>query len=220
MKKLLILMIVLGLYSNINTFGQCSTDLLFPVSIGMSKFQTINTLNLNENVYEVKDWLNYWSHLEYLSGDSVYTSEVYFKFKAHNCIKSNDNIVFLNFADNKLYKMTFAIWFQPKDFNKCLENYNQILESLKKEFPVYDEYISYNNTITKEQTGEGFWLYKNEEEKHYDKFEQIAIGYNIEYEMKWNEYSQEAFKTGNIEKYVLNISYVNCKDTKRDRRGY
>jgi hypothetical protein len=220
MKNQIILIIVFGLYSNIKVCGQCNTDYLFPVNINMSKFQAINSLNLKDNICEVKNVLNYWSHPDYLKGDSVYNSQVNFKYKTHSCIKSNENVVLLNFADMKLYKMILRIWFKPEDFNKCLENYNQILESLKMEFPVYNEYIYYTDTTTKEQEGEGYWLYKSEEEKHKDKFEQGSIGYNIEYEENRSGYTKEWYKTGNIDKYLLEIIFINCKETKLDRRGY
>ncbi len=105
-----------------------------------------------------------------------------------------------------------------KDNDKCLENYNQILESLKIEFPYYDGFILSNKTDG--QIGEGYWLYKSEEEKFKDKFEQVSIGYNIEYESKWSEYYLDWHRTGNIDKYLLEITILNCKDTKLDRRGY
>ena len=219
MKRFIILIIVFGLLSSIETLGQCYTDLLFPVKVEMSKFQAINTLNLQENVYEVKDALNYWNHPEYLDGDSIYYSQVNFKFRKHNCIKSTDNIVLLSFADQKLYQLTLRIWFMPKDFDECLANYNQILESLKMEFPYYNGFIT-SNKETDEQIGEGFWMYKSEEEKHKDKFEEVSIGYKIKYEKKWSEYYKELYKTGNIDKYLLEITFSNLKDTKLDRRGY
>jgi len=220
MKNKTILILILGVYVNIHVFGQCITDNLFPLDIGVSKFQAINTLNLKNNIFEVKDFLNYWSHPDYLNGDSVYSSQVNFKYKTHDCLKSTDNDVLLSFTDKKLYRMTLKIYFKPENYDKCLENYNQILASLKKEYPVYDGFYSYNDTITKEQTGEGYWLYKNEEEKHADKFEQISISYTMEYEEKWSSYSKEYYKTGKIDQYVIKVSFVNCKGTKLDKRGY
>ncbi|MFM1893582.1 MAG: hypothetical protein RIQ90_748 [Bacteroidota bacterium] len=207
-----------GALSSTSIYGQCLTNDLFPVRHGMTKFQAINTLNLQDNVYEVQDFLNYWSHPEYLEGDSVYDSQVNYKIMTHGCIKNYDNIVLMSFADQKLYEITLRIWFKPKDFDKCLENYNQVLESLKKEFPYYGGFISRNQE--NEQVGEGYWLHKSEEDKKKAKFEKVSVGYSIEYETKWSDYSKKMYKTGNIDKYLLEISYVNLEGTKLDRRGY
>jgi hypothetical protein len=185
MKKQTILFTIFLLYSTFKVNGQCNTDNLFPVKIGMKKYQVINSLNLKDNVYEIKDLYNLWDKKDYLKGDSIYRSQVNFKFSSHPCIKSSDNVAILKFADQKLYQITFRIWFDPKDFSTCLENYNQILETLKKEFPFYKSSNVYG--IGDEQIGEGYWLYKSKEEMKKSKFEGINIQYTIEYEQKWNQ---------------------------------
>ncbi|MBL4715152.1 hypothetical protein JYT59_00260 [Sphingobacteriaceae bacterium AH-315-L07] len=217
MKKLITIITVLGLYSSTNVFGQCSINLLFPVKISMTKFQVINSLNLLEDVYRIRSTPGSWNHPEYLNGDSVHKSEVNFEFKSHNCIKSEvRNVVSLGFADKRLYKMTLEIWFEPEEFNKCLENYNQILESLKKEFTYYSEFIV-SDIENNEQMGEGVWLYKSEEEKHKDKFEEVSICYEFQYDTVFIDKLMTRVKTGSIDYYKLEISFVNLKGTKLER---
>lgn len=218
MKKIALIIIAINMLFVAQVFSQCKIDDLFPLSNGMTKFQVINSLNLMENIYEVKDLFNYWDHPKYLKGDSVYYSQVNFRYRTNTCLKSSDNIVLLVFSDQILYQMTLRIWFKPADLKKCLENYTQILESLKNEFPVYSTFISRNKE--KEQVGEGFWLYKSEDEKYNNKFEEASIGYGIEYELKLSADNLTMYKTGSIDRYKLEISYVNLKDTKLDRRGF
>jgi hypothetical protein len=219
MNRFRILLLAVWTLSNSQGSGQCSLDKLFPVKVGISKFQAINTLNLQNNISEVRDLLNYWSQPDYLKGDSIFESQVNFKFKTHTCVHNTNNIVLLSFADKKLYKITLRIWFKPNEFNQCLVNYDQILESLKIEYPYYKHFIS-SNRETDEQIGEGFWMYRSQEEEYKDKFEMISIEYKMEHEIIWNKYTDEMVKTGTIDKYLLEITFVNLKNTKFDSRGY
>lgn len=205
MNRLIIILIIIG--STLKTYSQCSVNELFPVHHGMSKFEAINTLNLQDNIYEVIDLLNYWSHPDYLEGDSLYHSQVNYKIRTHPCVNSYDNGVHMSFLDHKLYSLTLFISFIPKDYKKCLENYNQILSSLKQEFPYYEKYIL-NNSETNEQIGEGYSLYKSAKDKNKYNSEEISIEYKIEYEFKWSDNLKTYYKTGNINKYGLQISFV------------
>lgn len=204
MKKQTILLLIFGLYSTCKVCGQCVTDSLFPGKIGMTKFKIINALSLKDNIYELEEFLNYWVPSKYIKGDSINESQVNFKFGKHQCIKSSDNVCLLSFSNDSLNSMEIKIWFDPKDFKKCLENYNQIFESLKNEFHFHEDFNSYNET--KEQIGEGYFLYHSVKERHKEGSEMVSIGYEIEYVKKWDVKTKQIIKTVNIDKYLLTIN--------------
>jgi hypothetical protein len=195
------------------------TDDLFPVRHGMSKFRALNTLNLQSDVYEIEDFIavNRWKKIDYLGGDSAYYAQVNYKIRTHRCVAGYDNIVLVSFTDDKLYRIHLKTWFRPSDYRKCLENYDQLVKSIKSHFPFFEQFATTNNE-TGEQVGEGCWLRKSEADWEKMKIREISVSYGIEYE--WNYRSYPARKTGNIDRYILEIEYTNLEGTKLDRRGY
>lgn len=185
----------------------------------MTKFEVINKLNLQEDISEIEDFMNYWDTYEYMENDSFYHSQVNFKTKVSECVKSNDNRILLTFADHKLYKLTLRIWFKPEDYNLCLANYNELFETIQNEFP-YAFKFSTKDDESGEQVGEGYWLYKTEEDKKKKKFQEVLIEYAFEYEKIYDKYEEVWRKTGKIKNYILEISFVDLKETKLDKRGY
>lgn len=213
------LIIILFFLSTSNLFGQCVFDDLFELKIGLSKFKAINVLNLKENVSDLREVYSAWDNFGYLKNDSVFLSQVNYKYKANGCLKNNDNQVILKFADDKLYKIDLKTWFKPDEFKNCVELYNGMLILLGYDFQYSDQFtIKTENSI--EQIGEGRFLYKNRDEKSKKKFEKISISYKIEYETVWNNNENKMIKTGKIDRYILEISLINCKETKLDTRGY
>jgi hypothetical protein len=196
-------------------YGQCSSADIIPC-IGMSKFQAKNTLSVMDNVYDLKEGKGYWANYEHLKGDSIYQYQINYKYKTHNCIKSIDNIVYLHFVEHKLFLIQFEINFKTTELKKCLENYNQIAESLKKEFPFYWTFFSNysDGTFTQSQSeidnqnGEGYTLFKSKEESQKEKPESVEIGYT------------EINKKGIIEKYTLTVKYQNKNGTKLNNGGH
>lgn len=208
----------------VQLFGQCGVSDIFPVKFSMSKFGAINALNLSGYVYEVEEQMSYWRHHDYLP-DSTYYTQIGFQYKMHPCLKGDKVLGFLFFSDNKVYKMTIDVYFKPENFNKCMDNYKLIFNSLKKTFPFISNF-TFTSDLTHEQTGEGHHLYKTQasynntpiEGKHY-KVDEMEIGYYIEYESEYVP-SKGRVSTGKIENYLLEIEYVNLNGTKLDNRGY
>lgn len=177
-------------------------------------------LNLQPDIYEIENAYNEWEGWqEYLKGDSVFKSRVTYKYKTNSCVnsESDDNSVELSFVDDKLYKMELEISFKPNILNKCLENYHQVFESLKKAFPISYPKTIYKDDSKKEQIGEGYSLYKKDINFTKPiKFEEAEVEYRVKYEYDY-KISKE---TSTIKYYVLEITYVNLKGTKLDNRGY
>lgn len=218
---LLIFFVIETIGLGLEAYSQCTIKELFPVQHGMTKFQAIKQLNLQTNILEVEDKYNHWNHPKYLSGDSIYESQIYYKVSNQNCLKGNNIIGILSFADFKLYQMTLRSTFNPEEFKKCMENYNLLLQNLKFEFPFskkFDEfYTPYNSdNQTEEQIGEGYWLYRNEEDSKKSEYNRVSIGYSINYEFAWNTLSGKYNKTGKIENYKIEIYFTNINGTKID----
>ncbi len=171
----------------------------------MSKFQAMNALNSNSNVYGVTNLGKYWDHPDYLKGDSVFRTQVNFKFKTHNCISGDSHILRAAFVDDYLYEVELQIDFQKSDLEKCVENYHQILQALQREYSYYEEFVS-QLTEFPEQVGEGFRLYKSETERNKSQYEFARIEYEL--------------VGSGIEGYRLTVHFGNLKGTKLDRRGF
>jgi len=204
--------------------AQCTFEEIFPVEHGFSKFKATKTIasikNLKEDEQLNQFSFNRWHKLDYLKGDSVFKASVFYDYIYHPCYKGDENKLYLRFIDDKLYKMQITLSFSDTEFEKCMENYHTLVEIIKKKFPYWAEFVK-SNDETKEQIGEGYWFYPtSDDERDKVKIENLSIGYEVEYEMKWSDYKKEWYRTGNVEKYVIEIEYVNLKGTKLTNEGF
>ena len=204
--------------------GQCTYEDIFPVEHGISKFKATTRIASNGNIKEDKQANQYsfdeWDKPDYLKGDSVYTTSIFYDYSYHPCFKGKENELFLKFVDDRLYKMEITLTFSSIDFEKCMENYNSLISILKNQFSYWTPFVQTNDK-TGEQIGEGYWFRPlSDEERDKVKIETLSIGYEVEYEMKWSDYKKEWYRTGNVESYKIEIEYVNLKGTKLTNEGY
>jgi len=199
--------------------AQCDFEQIINFTTGITKFQLSNKVFLNKNAVNFKFGVGYWDTPEYLKKDSIFSSSASFNYISSPCFGNNKNEVYMRFADDTLYQINLSIDFTPSDLDKCLQKYNEFVESAKQTHPIHSEYYQ-KNEDTNEQIGEGFWMYRNIFDKMSSKFKQLSIGYEIVHERLYSEYSKKWYYTGKIEKYVLKISCVDLTHTKYDRRGY
>ncbi|MDE0471420.1 MAG: hypothetical protein OXH57_05720 [Ekhidna sp.] len=207
--------------------GQCSYNEIFPVEHGISKFKAITRIASIGNIKEDKQANQYyfarWDKPHYLKGDSVYESSVFYDYTLHPCFKGNENELYLRFVDDKLYKIRITLTFSHAQFEKCMENYNTLVAIFKNEFIDWTQFVRSirSNDVTKEQIGEGYWFYPTtEENRDKIKLNYLAIGYEVEYEMKWSDYKKEWYRTGNVDKYVIEIKFINLKGTNLTNERY
>lgn len=212
--------LVLALIQSV-ALGQCLINDFFPVKHGSSKFAAIVTLSKHSNIEDYYERnqvaIDYSSTPEYLNGDIVRRSTYSYKYKIHDCILGYDNEVDLDFADDKLFKMTLNIFFKPESLDKCLKNYNLIIKTLL-ETEKYSSKYTFRDSETKEQKGEGYSFSPYPEFR--PKVEEVNVGYSIVYETNYNSYLKETIKTGKILYYLLSVETVNLNGTKLDNRGY
>lgn len=204
--------------------GQCTYNDIFPVEHGISKFKATTRIASIGNIKEDKQANQYsfarWDKPDYLKGDSVYKSSVFYDYTFHPCFKGDENELYLRFVDDKLYRIEITLTFSNTQFEKCMENYNTLVTILKKQFPYWVENVT-TNEETQEQIGEGYWMYPvSDDERDNVKIENISIGYEVEYEIKWSDYKKQWYRTGNVESYKIEIEYVNLRGTKLTNEGF
>ena len=211
-----------------SVYGQdnCAFVDILPLEHGISKFKAAMTIASLKNIQENKvannhsGILNPWRKYDYLEGDSVLKSFASYKYINHECFNGDDNTLDLYFVDDKLYWIRIKLIFSNIEYKKFWKNYNNLVETIKNRFIDSATYISHN-PLTKEQIGEGYNFYPALEDKYDDiKLNKLSIGYVIEYESRWSDYKKDWHQTGNIDRYVVNIEYINLKDTKLTNKGF
>jgi hypothetical protein len=206
--------------------AQCTFENIFPVRHGISKFKATTTIASIKNIKEDEEANKYsgifnsWDKPDYLKGDSVFKSSISYNYIYHDCFKGDKNELYLHFVDDKLYKIQITLTFSNTKFGKCMENYNTLVAIFKNYFITWTECVK-SNDVTKEQIGEGYWFYPTTMDKSDAiKLNDLSIGYEVKYEMKWSDYKKEWYRTGNVDKYVIEIEYINLKGTKLTNEGY
>lgn len=204
--------------------AQCDFEDIFSVKHGFSKFEAITSIasdkNIKEDVDRNKFSIDSWDKYDYLKGDSVRATSLFYDYIYHSCLKGEENELGLCFVDDKLYLMKFTLTFSKTKFVQCMDNYNTLVSIIKKQFPYNTEFVVNNNELH-EQVGKGYWFYPlSYEERDKIKIENISIGYEIKYEWQWNPANKKSFQTGNVENYVIKIEYINLKGTKLTNEGY
>lgn len=203
--------------------AQCAYDDIFPLSMGISKFKAMTGLATIVDIKEYQQLNNsWWENIYDPKGDSVYFSASNYYYLLNPCFKGAKNELLLKWVDDRLYKMEITLSFLNTDLEKCIENYNLLMDVFKTQFPKWSwtPWVK-TNTIgnIKEQIGEGYWISPPAVKiDQTEKKEEIEIGYEIDYETKWN--GKESSFTGNVKRYKLKVTFVNLKGTRLTNKGY
>ncbi len=224
MKKILLALVGSFLLSG-TLLAQCDLFSLFPFVFGVTKSEVLKQLPLIKGPFKVKTAdasqtyinsgkskaCNFVDKPKYLKGVAVNRSQVEYSYETHSCLTGTYNIVDLYFADDKLYKMVLKAFFKPENAQKCIDNYNQIIDSLGTVFPFTDKYES-KKPDTKERNGEGRLFYMSSEEdrnKDYEVMKKIKGN--------WTEVS---YSFSDSKEYTLEIKYISLDGVKLDFQGY
>jgi len=206
------------------TKAQCTFEKIFPLKHGVTKFKTITALALLDYIESDKKRnketgsYNPWYKPDYLKGDSVLWNNLHFTYINNECFKSDENELNLYFADDMLYRMDVTLTFSNDKFEDCLATYNNLVTLFKNQFYDWSDIVN-TNTETNEQIGEGYWLYPtSKNERDNIKLNKLEISYKVIYERKWREL--ESYLTGNVDRYEINLSFINLNGTKLTNRGY
>lgn len=190
------------------TYAQCNFENLFPVNIGISKFDAINQIssnpNLKENILNTsKDVWNYW--FKYNNGkDSAYVAALFYEYLNHPCLMGNRNTIKLSFVNDKLYKFLTILEFNKTEYNHCFNNYNSLVNALKTQFN-YTESFYLTNRQTEEKTGEGLYLAKSP--INYDNAKTKNVLVTITYNMDFD------YTTGEPSGYNIRLTFEDKTNT-------
>lgn len=223
MKNILVVLLCVFSFTSL-TKAQCTFEKIFPLKHGVTKFKSITALALLDYIVVDKksnqqsSSYNPWYKPDYLNGDSVLRNNLHFTYFNNECFKSNENELNLYFVDDRLYKMDVTLTFSNDKFEDCIATYNNLVALFKNQFYDWSDIVS-QNPETNEQTGEGYWLYPtSENERDNIKLNKLEINYRVIYERKWREL--ESYQTGNVDRYEINLSFVNLNGTKLTNQGY
>lgn len=202
--------------------SNCDYENLFPIELGLIKFNVIITISTLEN-YSVDEKANKgsfdrWETYDKKTGLRVFKSYFNYKFDNHKCYKGSDNVLNLYFVDDRLYKMFMITKFSNTELEKCQNNYNVLVEICKHKFPDWGK-SAILNTKTKEQIGTCHYFYPEPSEINGNKVEHLNIIMEIIYEEKINKYSKTWYKTGKIDGYSIIVENVNLNGTKLTGEG-
>lgn len=210
MKKLItITLLLISQYTLFlsNGHAQCSFSTIFPLEFGITKFDAINQLSNNNTIKEFNDptlHKDIWNHwFKYTENDSVYQSTLFYEFINNNCFNGNAKRIDLSFTDDKFYMYFIRTEFGINEYNKCIANYNYLIDIIKSKFQ-YTEPILWSNN-NGEKTGEGLLLattpvtFENSTLKNI----LITISYRIETDLS----------TKNPTGYYITIKYENKFNT-------
>lgn len=205
---------------NINiALSQCTLKNIVPVQPGLTKFETRNILNSNDNfsrnVYDrmfeeglVSNNENYvkW---DYLKGDSVKRESLVYNVIYNECIKGSNSEIRFRFADDLLYQIEYTSDYSESNYNTCLSQFQLITSILDNAYlKLKVDFTHYANDNKNSKSGEGHYytLQANGDLEKVDrKVKKISI-----------EYVYDSMKS----KYVLTYSLLNLFGTKFDVRGY
>ncbi|HQF47628.1 MAG TPA: hypothetical protein PLZ71_03100, partial [Flavobacterium alvei] len=204
----------------------CEFEDIFPINLGLSKFEVISSLSTLENLKldEELNRVNSFPRIEkptYLNGGAVTKITIYYNFtEKENCLNGFKKTLCLDFVDDRLYQIRIAVHYLSTERDKCLENFNILSSIFMQKFPFYNKSIL-TDVEKNEQIGEGM-KFNPTEEKNRDKIkiEKIYLDYQIEYKVEKNTILNEYVKTSNIDEFILNISYLNLKGTKLTNKGF
>jgi len=194
--------------------SQCAFHDIIPVMHGISEAEAIADLSTSQRVStsEIRSADDGWKKYDYLR-DSVYKSSLSFIIPNNNCIKSNQNELYLQFVDDKLYNITLTLHYSSAQLPQCIQNYT-VLANLCKE-----HFVSYQNLVmldfwTNKKDGEGYEFYPTPmEQKDMVKPHMLKMNYGTQY--KKVPYG-ETLPDGPTEKlgYKIYLEHINLKDTR------
>lgn len=201
-----ILAIGLVLYTSLFSFSQCSKDQLFPFKHLASRFEITKQLMLDDNFHNLKELYNI------TLDNSIQSSELQVFSNVYRCLNGYENELRFQFEDDKLYNVVVKSFFPPEDLKSCFSNFNQLVKHIEKEYPLKNHLEKVSDG---KQIGESIAFWKTEKDKSRDYCKVLNVNYYIEYKLVYDDSKQRFVRSGEIEKCVVEISYLNSVGTKK-----
>jgi hypothetical protein len=209
---------------NVN-FGQCNLNSIFLFELGKNKFDISNEISKNRNLkYREMDAIsksfnNQWRTYDYLKNDSIYRVNLILDHRKTECFRGYENRMYLNFADDILYRINIVQEFSIDKYEEMMELYNNYIEEFLSLHNFYTIFSTVNNT--NEKIGEGYKFINDDEKyKNSPKVELVRISYSIEYKSFYEPSQRKYIKSSEVDYYILEIDNINLNGTKLTNQGY
>jgi hypothetical protein len=206
-------------------FGQCNFNSIFIFELGKNKFDISNGITRNSELkYREMDALsksfnNQWRTYDYLKNDSVYRVNIILDHKKTDCFKGYENRIYLNFADDVLYRINIVQEFSVDNYTEMMKLYNNYVEEFISLNKFYNKFSTVNNA--NEKIGEGYKFFNDENKyKNSPKVEFVRISYQIEYKSFYEPSTRKYTKSSEVDYYILEIDNINLNGTKLTNEGF
>ncbi len=202
MKTYAILLVII-LLSN-QCYSQCRWEDFFTVKSGMSKFDAIKNLSLQNGVTEIKDQGLMSATVIEDNGEKEAYVTYLLKSQCIHGYKTSGQLIFKN---DKLYRITLGINYYSSDLKSCIEDVEKILKGFNSTFPIMTkgEYRNEDN----EKVNDSYELFRNDQQQRNFPYnsEFVTVYYEIDQNIYYSEIHGKWMKEPDIKGFFLRINY-------------
>jgi len=180
----------------------CAFHKLFTFKPGMSKLVVLDSVNKNYQLSIENRKIEKLAPYKGAGGDSIVKEIVTYKIDASPCFKGRNSKLFLEFADDKLYKAYIVTEYPKTSYQDMIANFNSLRDGIKPYWK-YEKQVklSGKNTV-------GFGYDYSKVQKPTIKTEKVSLQYVDD-------------QTGNNNApYQLEVVWANLENTRMESSNY
>jgi hypothetical protein len=203
LKTTLVLLVSTLVYSaNAQESTPCGFQRLFKFKPGMTKAVVLDSVNKTFQLTINKQQVEKLPPYKGTGGDSIIKEVISYKADSAPCFKGRNSTLYLQFADNKLYKAYLVTEYPKSAYQEMITNFNSLRGSIKPYWKYEKETkISGNNTL-------GFGYDYTKVEKPTNKTEKVSL-----------QYVDQQTDKSNVP-YLLEVLWVNLANTRMESSNY
>ncbi len=205
--KINAIILVIILITN-QCYAQCHWQDFFTVKSGMSKFDAIKNLSLQNGVTEIED-LGLLPALAIV--DKGEKEGVVTYLYNSNCLHGSKPKGNIYFKKDKLYKIDFDINYPPNELKTCIVDVEKLIKEFSSTFPVVTKAVTRNED--NEKIHDSYYLFRNKEQEiNYPyEVEYVSIHYELYQKSYYSEIYGKWIKDPEILGFFLRISYYDYR---------
>jgi len=203
-KKLILLFLISALAVTINAQQSqpCAFQRLFKFKPGMSKPVVLDSINRTFQLTIDKQQVEKLPPYKGTGGDSITKEVVSYRIDNAPCFKGRASKLYLQFADNKLYKAYIVTEYPKSAYQEMISNFNSLRSSIKPYWKYEKETkVSGSNTL-------GFGYDYTKVQKPNAKTEKVSLQY----------VDQQTDKSS--VPYLLEVIWINLANTRMENSNY
>ncbi len=109
----------------------CGFQRLFTFKPGMSKTVVLDSVDKTYQLPVTEKRIEKLPPYKETGGDSIVNEIIVYDIKNSSCLKGSDTKLFLEFADDKLYKAYFVTEYSKSAYQDMIDNFNSLRGSIK-----------------------------------------------------------------------------------------